>query len=537
MGLPHGSFVLILGTVSVLAILLLLNRMSEHFGNKLLLVLVSITLAGAIGIGLWLKHLDRPFQNKPRIAFIPTRSIHDQDMWLDFSIFEQAAHIVQQRTRERLFVYRPARTFEIVELDSLGSLPYLLKFARLIRADYLALGQVQPDPDQLNLEWQFYDLTQPGAKQAPEIYFRSDDPQTIAQQLADQTQEMLQIPIHSASAHQTDNATDKSLALARLALIQGEFDSSLTHAEKAFMSDSLHLPVRNLLAELYLKKGLASEDDGKSGLEFYQIAKNILDRSLSLDSTNANAYRLMGLYYITSRRWGLAEQNLIRSWQFDRYDSDLYRDLAQLHPNRFKKTTGLRDKKRCWEYAIFLNPATVSARLKLADYYYFQSDEKNALRVINQVLTINPNNFEALMYLGKIYISQGKTLEVMDVFARVIQLKPNSSVAFYNLGIAYFNTRLFDEAERLFLRAIQLDERQRDAYLYLAFIYDQRGDLDNAIKYYRLRLSRRKGLDDLYANQARTRLYELTHRERPSPNGDSTQVPSAKEGGTHSTRK
>lgn len=536
MGLPYGSFVLILATVSALAILYLLNRMSEHFSNRLFFILASVTLVIAIAIGLWLKHLDRPFENKPRIAFIPTRSIQEANIGLDWSIFEHAAQIVQQRNRGRLLVYRPSQTFEIAVTDSLGFWPYLAKFARQIRADYLVLGKVQRRADQYHLEWHFCTLAPPWSSLPPGLDLKASDAQTMAHLLADQIQENLRIPLDldsSVTLPWTNAEAEKNWALAQLALIRSDFDSSLIRAEQAFMADSLYLPVRNLLSELYLKKGLNSEEDGKSGFEFYQIAKKITDRSLVLDSTNANAYRLLGLYYIISKRWGLAEQNLIRSWKLNPFDSDLYRDLAQLHPNRFKKATGLRDKKRCLEYAIFLNPAAVSARLKLADFYYFQSDEKNALRAVNDILAINPNNFDALMFLGKIYISQGKTLQVMDVFGKVIKTRPNSSAAFYNLGIAYFNTQLFDEAERLFLRAIQLDEKQRDAYLYLAFIYDQRGDPDQAIKYYRLRLSHRKGLDDLYANQARTRLWELTHR----PAGDSAQVPAAGTGGTHSNRR
>lgn len=533
MGLPHGSFVLILVTVTVLGILYLLNRMSEHFSNKLFAVLAGVILAGAIGIGLWLKHLDRPFQNKPRIAFIPTRFGYDANLWLDWSVFEHSAQIVQQRNRGQLLVYRPEQIFKITEPESLNSWPYLLKFADHIRADYLITGQVRQSADQYQLEWQLYSVRQaPAVPLAPKI-LTGTAPETIAQLLADQIQERLKVPYRSIIVPWTNPEAAKNLALAQLALRAGRLDSSLSRAEQAFQADSLYLPVRNMLSELYLKKGLASEEDGRSGLEFYQIVKKVTERSLILDSTSAKAYRLLGLYYVIAKRWGLAEQNLIRAWKLDPFDSDLYRDLAQLHPNRFKKSTGLRDKKRCLEYAIFLNPATVTARLKLADYYYFQSDEKNSLRAVNEILAINPNNIEALMFLGKIYISQGKTLQVMDVFGRVIQLNPQSSAAFYNLGIAYFNTRLLDEAERLFLRAIQLDEKQRDAYLYLAFIYDQRGNLDQAIQYYRLRLSHRKGLDDIYANQARTRLYELTHR----PVGDSTQVATPETGGSHSKRK
>jgi tetratricopeptide (TPR) repeat protein len=66
----------------------------------------------------------------------------------------------------------------------------------------------------------------------------------------------------------------------------------------------------------------------------------------------------------------------------------------------------------------------------------------------------------------------------------------------------------YEEAIRYFRKAIDIDDNP-DAYLYLGYIYRELGDKEKALRYFRDRVRRRSGDDDVYAKEAMRAIRKL----------------------------
>ena len=65
---------------------------------------------------------------------------------------------------------------------------------------------------------------------------------------------------------------------------------------------------------------------------------------------------------------------------------------------------------------------------------------------------------------------------------------------------------------RFFEKAIEIDNHL-NSHLYMAYIYELRGDMDNAVKHLRLRIRHKTGPDDEFAEEARKHLFKIMHPE------------------------
>lgn len=67
---------------------------------------------------------------------------------------------------------------------------------------------------------------------------------------------------------------------------------------------------------------------------------------------------------------------------------------------------------------------------------------------------------------------------------------PNKARPHVNLGVILFKEKRFDEAQRELLRAIEIKPHYPTALQYLGFISVRKGDINKAIEYYKVALSR-----------------------------------------------
>ena len=103
--------------------------------------------------------------------------------------------------------------------------------------------------------------------------------------------------------------------------------------------------------------------------------------------------------------------------------------------------------------------------------------------------------------LGKFLLQSKYTREAIQVFEKLVILSENSAIHNYNLGISYFHMKDYDRAKELFNQAIKIDDYP-DAYLYIGAIHRLAMDRDSALYYYRERVKRSSGDDDIYAKKA-----------------------------------
>jgi len=164
----------------------------------------------------------------------------------------------------------------------------------------------------------------------------------------------------------------------------------------------------------------------------FEEARQILDRAqreaeaaLALDAGLAEAHLMLG--YIRTRR------------------ADLQSDYARRDSER-------ADATRCYEAALALDPASVPARVNLA---------------------------ENLLYLGR-HEHAIRELEIAS------KLAPGRALVWRNLGVAFWTAGRESEAERAYRKSLELEPESSRTHVALADCLQARGDMQGALRELRL---------------------------------------------------
>ncbi len=151
---------------------------------------------------------------------------------------------------------------------------------------------------------------------------------------------------------------------------------------------------------------------------------------------------------------------------------------------------------------------------------------EEARRAYFQALKIDPNNLDAMRQIGKLYAKLGDCDRAQDTFKKAMVKYPKDAGLWYDLGTCHQRRRDFAESVRCFSKALELDPENRDymkhlgitlawtgrindglslltraygsaslANYYIACIYDQREQPDQAKLYLRASLRENPNLD------------------------------------------
>ncbi len=297
-------------------------------------------------------------------------------------------------------------------------------------------------------------------------------------------------------------------SLASAYLAQSEFDEAVRAAQAAFDKDSLLVPVRNLYAAALLKQSLRREKEGLRDTVGRLCALRVCENTIRHHQPDAATYRWLGAYYLAEKQWAQAGRHLRKALALDPDDAEALSLYAYLNASRFKEI-GFQDDEEMLLHVLQLNPCDESARLRLAEWYFSSNHQKAAEREAQALLTIHPRSIDGLMFLGKLAATDRDFAKLAEIYDKIFTIDPHNADAYYNLGIYYYQSEDLDNAEKLFTRAVRLSNHT-DSHLYLGQIYERRGEIDKAIEEYRLRIRHKKGLEDRFADVARSRLFELT---------------------------
>ncbi|MBN1543581.1 tetratricopeptide repeat protein [candidate division KSB1 bacterium] len=446
-----------------------------------------------------------------RLAIFPVidRSYNDSNAWLGWSLSRNTIDRLQTIFSADTLVYPLDWVWEAVDLDSVADIDYLLAYARRLGADWALVAAFESECPGCPLRWTAYDLQDDRVLLQQEMPWDPNAIRRSAQTLASALLNLLHLSPAFVLDADFDPESDKPFAHADRLLAQGAPQEALPWAEKAFAADSGSVNIRNLLARTHFSIGTELKRDGKNPDLHYLVALRLCERSLTfIDSNNAESHRLIGRYYLTEENWARAQHHLARAREIDPQNARIYLDIAHLHQSRIK-SFGFGNEEQVLEYAIDLNPAFEQARLFLADHLYFRNYKKHAERALQMLLAVHPRSIEGLLMVGKFAVAANEVDQVIRTYNQILQIDPHNSIAFYNLGVYYFNLGNLEHAEQFFHRAVRYGD-YADAHLYLGTIFEIRGDIDRAISEYRLRIRAKRGFDDVYADRAMERLFQLT---------------------------
>lgn len=504
--LPVWVYVLFL---SVIFILVYFYLVSELVDAKKLSVWILTLVIIFTGIHVYFNLGKKPPQIKHHFLILPLHKTDSNDnstQLLFWNVINEQIFATMPKGYTVLF---SDNLQTILDSDSLTNQNYRQQWISKLKADFLLTGNsvaddsircelIKAESDSILLEKDFSLADGNFSTAASELI------SSIWQTLGVNDDKKLSFGQISVSA----NVYQKYL-LAKNLLEQEKYDQAIDVANNVISEDSSFASAFMLAGKAYFLAGLKLKEKGKAPVEQFARAFELLNKSIELDSTLAEAYAFLGEYFIHKERWSLAEQNLVQAMELNPRISRIYLNFSRLHPSRYKKL-GFRSEEELYQRAIEINPCDRNAYLMLSDYYMFQNMKAKAIETLESYLQINPNSVPVLMALGKIYMLKRDVLKIIDVYNRVIDLDPYNADAFYNLGVWYYNSEDFENAEKFFQRAIAINNHL-NSHLYLAYLYEMKGEMNKAIEHLRYRIRNKKGFDDEFAEEARKHLYEIMH--------------------------
>ncbi len=268
-----------------------------------------------------------------------------------------------------------------------------------------------------------------------------------------------------------------------------------------------------LRAAVHFRKGLKIKIDREKGkyvkirIPEFDQAKQILQEVIKKRQDNQRVAYLLGRIAIQEENFGLAEIFLKKALIDDPTDARVYYALSFLLPARLEDL-GYKKRTEVLEKAMYYDPAYREAAYELANEYYISGTgtqtghgTTNAIKTIRQYLEIRKGDPQIVALLGILYIKIERLDEALAIFEELLQRFPKDSNLNYDLGIVYFHKMQYENAIPYFHKAIEIDDNP-DAYLYLGYIYRELGDKAKALHYFRERVRRRSGDDDVYAKEA-----------------------------------
>ena len=437
--------------------------------------------------------------------------IFGESPWLDIIITEGISDSLQKTNPKTCLLYPLDWSFGAIAQDSLSNVSYLRNYGRRIGLDYLITETVQVQfSEGCVVGIAFYDLRENQCLLEfsdslrfgmPAHFFRS-----ATQKVTDSFLPNSRGPVSISLPPQS---VWKRYGTAKCAQLFGDMQRSEKYYRSGFESDSTSSFLLKGLAAVLLEKAFQYQDEGKYADDVYLEASHYLHRILANDSTDAQAYRLLGKLYIQQSRWNKAEGALRKALKWDGNDPFVYFLFTRLHPSRYNDL-GFRNPEALLRKALSIDPAFEQAWIALGEQYYFRNKPPKAEKTYIRLLAIHPTSLNGLLALGKLYVFRNDVVNIIRVYEKVLEISPTYADAYYNLGIAYYNSRQEDKAILFFEKAIELN-RHVNSHFYLGVIYAKRGDRQKAIHYFRERLHLGRGKDDTFTEEARKRLFQLIH--------------------------
>ena len=141
--------------------------------------------------------------------------------------------------------------------------------------------------------------------------------------------------------------------------------------------------------------------------------------------------------------------------------------------------------------------------LNLANIEYFRKNYKSAIENYTIFLNAYPEHLEASENLANVYYASGQPDKACDIYAALYKKYPSAFKDFTNYGMALFDTKQYKPASEMLTKALA-DNQENEAILAkLALSYQNLGENEKALEYYKKTFSINSELTALrfdYAN-------------------------------------
>ena len=133
---------------------------------------------------------------------------------------------------------------------------------------------------------------------------------------------------------------------------------------------------------------------------------------------------------------------------------------------------------------LLLFPEDVSATYLLGQSYEASGDADSAITFYERTLTLDPQRPDVLFKMVHIYRGREAHQLAVDTLKRLIEIAPETTEAHYLLALSYLSLKQPNDALPAFLETIRLRPDDVAAHYHAAILFEENGEIDNAIVHY-----------------------------------------------------
>ncbi len=142
----------------------------------------------------------------------------------------------------------------------------------------------------------------------------------------------------------------------------------------------------------------------------------------------------------------------------------------------------------------------------------FEWDWTGAMELFRKAIELNPGYTEAYHWRSTLLCMLGRSDEALQEKAKALAMDPLSVVIQTDLARMYYFNRDYDRAIKQYRSALEMDPNFSSAHLWLAFVYEQTGEFDQALA--ELEIGKTLAGDSIYAQAKLGQGLALAGKER-----------------------
>jgi len=188
-------------------------------------------------------------------------------------------------------------------------------------------------------------------------------------------------------------------------------------------------------------------------LKNYDLAIEMVNKALKLNSMNANAYYLKGIIYLDGNDTATALSSFQTAIEVDPSHFDSYIILGKIW-----STENYEYSESYYNQALLIDTASVEALYNIGLLYQSYDGYDEAFTIYDRIISIDSAAYFAYYNKGYVLlISDSSYTEAIDLFKKAIVYYPYYHQAYYNIGLCYENLEDLTLAEENYKKALEIN--------------------------------------------------------------------------------
>ena len=224
---------------------------------------------------------------------------------------------------------------------------------------------------------------------------------------------------------------------------RGDEDAAIHHYAQAYKYDKRDSALLAKLGLIYMDKNFSSDEEK---LENYQKAYSYLKRAHDLESGDSM--------------------------------------ITLLTAKAAKSIGNLDESLALLKKAVKLEPDNVLITFDLALIYFQEKNFKEAIELFNRIILAYPDHLKARSYLGAALQSTDNYLAAIEQYKYVLDYQVNNYAVHKNMADCWLALKEYDRARAAYEKAAEIDPNVPHIYADLAFLDSRAGDYESAVTNY-----------------------------------------------------